>query len=189
MILAAHLDTVNCVRPATGILFENREGRRILRGADGGLGADDKAGVALVLHLHPLLPELGFALFLGEEVGRKGAMQALKANLFPYARAMISLDRKGTEEIIYVQRGKPTGSLKTAQWLADPLGMGHWPSDKGSSTDSYTFVDRVPECLNVAVGYYNPHTEHDEVDLNYLDLLGERLAQVPWGELPIHRKP
>ncbi|MFN3180194.1 MAG: hypothetical protein ACK41R_08645 [Thermus sp.] len=68
---------------AMSLRAENREGRRVLRGAEGGLGADDKPGVALVRHLHPLLPELGFALFLGEEVGRKGALQALKACLLP----------------------------------------------------------------------------------------------------------
>uniref|UniRef100_A0A7C5RF11 M28 family peptidase n=1 Tax=Thermus caliditerrae TaxID=1330700 RepID=A0A7C5RF11_9DEIN len=188
VILTAHLDTVEFT-PATDLQEEKREGRKIVRGKDGGLGADDKAGVALVLYLHSLLPEVGFALFLGEEEGRKGSQEALDAGLFRNARAMISLDRRGKEEIIFVQKGKETGSLQTAQWLADRLGMGHRPSDKGSRTDSYTFADRIPECLNVAVGYHNPHSDKDEQDLDYLDLLGERLAQVPWEELPVHRTP
>lgn len=73
--------------------------------------------------------------------------------------------------------------------MADCLGIGHYPSDKGPRTDSYVFVSKIPECLNVAVGYGNPHRGDDYQDLDYLDRLGERLSRVPWSKLPVHRDP
>ena len=186
IILAAHLDTYvdDNIQEAKEWFWESRG---VVKGKDGAIFGDDKAGVALVLYLHTRLPEVGCALFLGEEEGRKGSQEALNANLFPNARAMISLDRKGKEEIIYVQRGEQTGSREAAEWLAAQLGMGHKASEKGSRTDSYTFKDVIPECLNVAVGYDYPHTDHDTQDLDYLDQLGERLARVQWGAFPVHR--
>lgn len=97
VILVAHLDTVE-LEQATRIQVEGG----ILRGEDGGLRLDERARVALVLYLSPLLPKIEFALFLGEEKGCLGAQDALAANVFPNAQAMISLDRKGQDEIIYV---------------------------------------------------------------------------------------
>ena len=189
IILAAHLDTVN-IQEAK-VWSWSSEG--VVKGINGAIFGDDKAGVALVLYLHTRLPEVGFALFLGEEVGQWGSQEARDANLFPKARAMISLDRMGKEEIIYAQKDKQTGepvetgSREAAEWLAAQLGMGHHASEKGSRTDSYTFKDVIPECLNVAVGYDDPHTVRDTQDLHYLDQLGERLARVQWAAFPVHR--
>ncbi len=65
--------------------------------------------------------------------------------------------------------------------------LGHIAGDKAGRTDSYTFRDVVPECLNVAVGYNRPHEEDDEQDIDYLDALGDRLTQVPWESFPVRR--
>lgn len=152
------------------------------------LGADDKAGVATVLSLALRLEhtEVGYALFFGEEVGCQGSEHASRI-LTP--KAVISVDRAGTDEVIYAQLGQPTASQYTAQWLADELGMGHYPSPNGVYTDSATFAGVAHECLNLAAGYWGAHTNQDTQDLVYLDELVEALAHVPWGDFPLVRTP
>ncbi len=187
ILLTAHLDTVHLDLGEKGYVL--REG--IARGV-GHMGADDKAGVALILYLfRRLSPIVGFVLFEGEEVGRVGAGQAREAGLFRSAKAMISLDRRGTTEVIYAQMGQPTASLEFAQALADGLGMGHKPSPHGVVTDSFEFAPEIPECLNLAVGYENPHRPQDRQNLEYLDRLAEALLAMDWEGLLGHvrRKP
>lgn len=185
VILAAHLDTVSGALPLD---VRAEEGKA--SGVGGGVGADDKAGVALVLHLAQDPPlGVGFALFLGEEVGCLGAEEALKSRLFTKAKAVVSLDEEGRGEVFRVQGGQETASLEAALWLAERLELGHRASDRNTWTDSAVFAGAVPECLNLAVGYERAHTDGDVQDLEYLDLLGEALRRVPWEGLPVRRKP
>lgn len=185
VVLAAHLDTV-AGRVPKGVRVVDG----VAQGVEGALGADDKAGVALVLALaQDPPPGVGFALFLGEEVGCVGSEEALEAGLFRGARAVVSLDRWGKEEVIRAQLGQETASLEAASWLARRLGLGHRVSDRGVWTDSAVFAGVVPECLNLAVGYEGAHTDQDAQDLLYLDRLGEALRRVPWENLPVRRRP
>lgn len=186
VILAAHLDTVDGKPPS-----QVRVSSGGIASADGMMGADDKAGVSLILAIaaHGVPDGVGLALFLGEEVGCEGAKEAKANGFFAKARAVISLDRKGTVDIIYAQAGQATASREAARWLADKLGMGHIPSANGVWTDSAILADVVPECLNIAVGYTGAHSDNDTQDLRYLDRLYEALLRVPWAEFPAYRKP
>ncbi len=56
----------------------------------------------------------------------------------PGARAVVSLDRRGKEEVIRAQLGQETASLEAASWLARRLGLGHRVSDEGPG--------RTPPC-------------------------------------------
>jgi len=187
VVLAAHLDTVSGRRPR-----EVRVEGHVAFGVGGALGADDKAGVALVLWLASLgdkaPQDVGYALFLGEEVGCAGAEEALEAGLFREAKAVISLDRKGTRDVVVAQLGQETASREAGLWLAEELGMGHALAE-GVWTDSAVFAGVVPECLNLSVGYEGAHTDRDRQDLAYLDELAERLATVRWRDLPAVRTP
>jgi len=187
VVLAAHLDTVQGKKPR-----EVRVEGHIAYGVGGALGADDKAGVALVLWLASLGEEgprdVGYALFLGEEVGCVGASEALEAGLFRGAKAMISLDRKGTRDVVVAQLGQETASREAGLWLAKELGMGHTLVE-GVWTDSAVFAGVVPECLNLSVGYEGAHTDWDQQDLAYLDELAHRLLAVRWRDLPVVRTP
>ena len=58
----------------------------------------------------------------------------------------------------------------------------------GVFTDSYNFVDYVPECTNVSVGYFNEHT-HDEIqNMTYLERLAKACVAADWNKLTIKRK-
>lgn len=188
IILAAHLDTVRGKAP-TAIRISGWEAT----GVGGAMGADDKAGVALLLSLasekYGEDEGVGYALFLGEEVGCLGAEEAHENDLFRGAKALISVDRRGTDEVIYAQSGGMTASYQAAEWLAKALGMGHKPSDRGVWTDSAVFAGVVPECLNLAAGYTGAHTDNDKQDLRYLEELKRAIVGVRWADMPVVREP
>jgi hypothetical protein len=187
VILAAHLDTVSGKKPR-----EVRVSGYVAKGIGGMMGADDKAGVALILWLVSLgysgPQDVGYALFVGEESGCIGATEALDAGVLPNAQVMVSLDRRSTSDIITYQAGQATASQEAGEWLARELGMGHELA-RGIWTDSAAFAGAIPECLNVSVGYDGAHTDNDTQDLFYLDELAGALAGVAWSDMPVARKP
>lgn len=156
------------------------------------LGADDGAGIAILLYLLSKDVKGTYIFTRGEEVGGLGAdfysSQPETRAVLQNAKIAIEIDRRGVDEIIYSQGVGDCASEDFTQALCDELRMGHIPSFKGSYTDVATFANFVPECVNIAAGYYNAHTDKEYVDLNYLDTLAERLAQVDWQRLPIKRQ-
>jgi hypothetical protein len=55
--------------------------------------------------------------------------------------------------------------------LCDELnksGMSYIKDDGGVYTDSAEFVDYIPECTNISVGYYSEHTVNEKQDINHL---------------------
>jgi hypothetical protein len=186
VILTAHLDTVAGTKPT-----DVKVSGHLARGIGGMLGADDRAGVALILWLASLgISEprgVGYALFLGEESGCVGAGEALAAGVFPEARVMLSLDRRGTGDLVIAQAGQPTASREAGWWLAEQLGMNH-RLVQGVWTDSAAFAGVIPECFNVSVGYEGAHTDNDTQDLCYLNDLGYALLGVEWEGVPVVRE-
>lgn len=155
----------------------------------GCLGADDGAGLAVMLNLMKNGVLGGYCFTTGEEVGGIGAEEVLKEHptfLKQYKRS-IEIDRRRCEEIIYEQSMGECASEEFTKWLCDELGMGHKPSEFGSYTDVATFAELIPENVNIASGYINAHTVNEQVDLVYLDKLAEQLAKVDWTKAPSKR--
>lgn len=156
----------------------------------GCLGADDGAGLAVMLNLMYRGVLGGYCFTTGEECGGIGAGEVLKdaeAYLKQYKRS-IEVDYRRCEEIIYVQSVGECASEKFTKWLCGELKMGHKPSDGGSYTDVATFAQVIPENVNIASGYINAHTADEKVDLVYIDKLAEALAVVDWTTAPEERK-
>jgi hypothetical protein len=58
----------------------------------------------------------------------------------------------------------------------------------GVFTDSANFIDVIPECTNVSVGYFNEHT-HDELqNITYLERLAKACVAADWSKLTVKRK-
>ncbi len=201
-MFAAHLDDVGVTyEPVRHVIRDH-----IVR-TDGNtiLGADDKAGVLvlmnLMLHRKPGL----YYFFVGEEVGRIGSTYAAHnwKNIFaghpamePYKqalRAVVCFDRKGTSELITHQREERCASDDYAEALCNALKHAHSsihlkPSPHGLFTDSYSFRNIIEECINVSVGYTHAHSEYEEQDMRYLTALCEAVTHVDWNALPWTRK-
>lgn len=187
VLLTAHLDTVHDVTNFNQVEYRI-EDYVVKSAGKAPLGADDKAGVALVLYLAERLP-VNYALFIGEEKGLVGSNKAALAYEYDMwvmtdLKAVISLDRKGVNNIVNSQLGMPCASYEFVLAVQEELPF-LTRIVPGSFTDSAAFMDLVPNVTNISVGYYDQHTNRESQNLLYLDKLGESLLQVDWEKLAI----
>ena len=165
-------------------------------GTDGStlLGADDKAGVVLMLNMiENNIPGL-YYFFIGEEsglVGSKGALKNYSENLSKYKRC-ISFDRRDYGSVITKQMGSQCCSTEFADALISELAKGKMKFKQdptGVFTDSAVFRGIIPECTNLSVGYFNEHSVNEVQNITYLEELAAALLLVDWEKLPSVRKP
>lgn len=192
-IFAAHLDDVSSVASP---IVRISDGRIIRTDGKTILGADDKAGVAVMLYMMSNRVAGRYYLFHGEESGRIGSEAAVRRNggeAFKDFDAMVCFDRRGYTEIITHQAGERCASDDYAKSLAAQFQMSHAPlflspSTHGVYTDSYSFRYIVPECINISAGYDGAHSVGEWQNLRYLDALAQCCVDTDWDALPIVRK-
>jgi tripeptide aminopeptidase len=162
--VAAHIDTVH--RPQRveivqqdGVLVGFDE-----QGERTGIGADDKAGVYLCLHLLEWFDNLAVALFAQEEIGYLGAQNA-DARFFDRVGYVLEFDCPASGLVSYTCGGtRLFGNdgefIKRAWPVLDQHGFNrlqHHPfTDVKALRQRFGF-----SCLNLSCGYYNWHA-HDE---------------------------
>ena len=193
---AAHLDTVapNRLNP---LLYQakNKEGDTLVFTAGTSvLGADDRAGCAvlcwMIRHNAPGL----YYFFTGEEVGQIGSgLVAYDKTLVGKIDHIIEFDRYGYTSIITHQSLRRTASDEFAVALASQLdnaGLpGFVPDDGGSFTDSEAFKETIAECTNVSVGYYSQHSSEEYQNVTFLQDLCNAMLLVDATKLPATRQP
>ena len=158
------------------------------------LGADDGAGVSMLMHLiHNNIPAY-YIFTQGEECGGIGA-KFIADNydylLLQFDRA-IAFDRRGLDSVITYQGGLRCCSDAFAYSLssaisADDFDMMHSPDDTGVYTDTKEFIYTIPECTNISIGYYSEHTQSEKLDLSYFFKLSAALIRINWDALPTVR--
>jgi len=189
-VFASHIDTVS--KEYLSVTHVINKG---IISTDGKttLGADDKAGVTVMLWMiQNNVPGL-YYFFIGEEVGCIGSGKASQYGDFKgkYDK-IISFDRRGTSSIITHQSSTRCCSESFGKSLAKELtnlGLSYQTDDTGVYTDSAEFMDIIPECTNISVGYYKEHTTGEHQDINHLISLAEACTKVDWESLPVKRNP
>jgi len=159
------------------------------------LGADDKAGVAIILDMIRYKKPGIYYLFRGEEVGLIGSGK-LRNSIFENTdlknvTKCISLDRKGYNSVITHQRYKRSCSDEFATEVCRKLNrFGFWfaPDPFGSSTDSRILDDRINECTNISVGYFKAHSDAECQDLEFLIDLTDAFVKIDWESIKSTRK-
>lgn len=160
------------------------------------LGADDGAGVALLFHLI-WSNVAGYYIFTqGEERGGVGAryLSEKHQDLLKQFDRAIAFDRRGIDSVITHQGWGRCCSDEFGTALADAL-MGECEhlmmlnDDTGVYTDTAEFVDVIPECTNISVGYDREHTQAESLNLVYYQHLSSAVVQVAWDDLPVSRDP
>lgn len=186
----AHHDTVHR-KEGTQYVYKSPDNVLTAPGSDC-LGADCTTGVWLILQMIRANVPGFYIIHGGEEVGciGSGAFVRERGDYLKSLDAVISFDRRGVQDIITHQMGCRTASDAFAESLAailkdDMLS----PSSNGAYTDSNEYADIVPECTNLAVGYYNQHTSLECQDLTYAYSLAKRLIEADWSKLVIERDP
>jgi len=194
-MFAAHLDTVGGDVPIEHVI----EGNIIKTNGKSVLGADDKAGVVVLLYMIEAgIPGM-YTFFLGEEVGCKGS-RALSAwveknkNNADYKdiNKVVSFDRKDVDSVITYQMSERCCSDDFAESLIKELGANGLKFRKdtgGVLTDSVHFTDVYAECTNLSVGYWNQHSNTERQDIEFLEKLCVACTKVKWDDLTIKRKP
>lgn len=154
------------------------------------LGADDTAGVYAALRLIEAGVPATFIFHRSEERGGNGS--AWLARHYPdwlgEHDICLSLDRRGTGDIITSQAYGRSASDAFAASLARQVGMGH-KAASGIFTDSANYAHLIPECSNISVGYRDEHSRDERLDLNYLERLIAALGGVDWHDLTVSRNP
>jgi hypothetical protein len=189
-LFVAHLDTVHRV---DGINLFDRKNSKI-SAIDAPLGADDGAGIAILMGL--LCAEVpGYYVFTqGEEVGGIGAkyLREHYADLLLQFDRAIAFDRRNTTSIITHQGYRRCASDEFAEALSEQLnakGLMMMPDNTGIYTDTAEWIDIIPECTNVSCGYFLEHTHQEWLDLNHFVDLVDAVIEIDWDSLPTARNP
>ncbi|MET3289294.1 UNVERIFIED_CONTAM: tripeptide aminopeptidase [Brevibacillus sp. OAP136] len=173
VLLSAHMD----------IYQELEEGRQIvqqgtvLSSTAGILGADDRAGIAIILEIVRNIHQTNFngtlkiAFTVEEEIGLLGSQQ-LDPLYLADVDAAIVVDRRGTRDIVTSCGGIipfcPESYGLLFEQAGAMAGMDDWKVTAGGSSDAKIFSQTfgIPS-VNLSAGYRNEHTERETID--YLD--------------------
>ncbi|MFZ3588885.1 M20/M25/M40 family metallo-hydrolase [Bacillus sp. DJP31] len=180
ILLNAHLDTVD--------VFE--EGRIIMKdgpiwsSSRGILGADDRAGVTILLQLAERLSsnsfngKVKFIFTVEEEMGLIGASNIDDYFLWDVDAAFV-VDRRGTGDIVtscggYIPFCDESYGLFIEE-TAINRGLSGWKCTKGGSSDTRIWAAHGIQSVNLSVGYQREHTSEETLDTdacyNTLELL------------------
>jgi len=194
-MFAAHLDTVGGDVPVNHVI----DGKMIKTDGKSILGADDKAGVVILLYMiEHGVPGL-YQFFLGEEVGCIGSKALVNwieknpnDNRYKNINKVISFDRKDIDSVITYQMSERCCSNEFADDLISKLKINNLTFRKdtgGVLTDSVHFTDLYAECTNLSVGYWSQHTVNERQDIEFLEKLCNACIKINWDKLTIKRKP
>ncbi len=199
-LFTCHLDTADYTQKFVKHEFE--EGH-VMTDGNSILGADDKAGMVVLLYMIEKKVPGCYFFFLGEEIGCQGSRKLAeyffkqktsnKWDKYPFDR-VISFDRRGTKSVITHQMGSRCCSVDFAEALCVEFNLAeptfkYRPDDTGIVTDSAQFMELISECTNISVGYYDEHTFDESQDITHLQNLCRAASKVNWESLPVKRDP
>lgn len=194
VMFTSHLDTATAALTSVNHVFD---GNIIKTDGKSILGADDKAGVTIMLYMiENKIPGL-YYFFLGEEVGCVGSRKVAnvqKEQKIEGINKVISFDRRGTDSVITFQSSQRCCSDVFGEALSKQLNLADdtfsYKNDPtGILTDSIQFITIYPECTNISVGYRSEHTFTEQQDIEHLTKLAEACLKVDWNGLPVERDP
>lgn len=196
IMFCAHLDTYCHLYER---VYHIIEGDIIKTDGTSTLGADDKAGVVIMIKMMEAgIPGL-YYFFRGEEgvtspSGTWGSRQAIKTRkeFFKNYNKCIAFDRKENTSIISQQMYSECCSDEFVDSLITEFknnGLEYKDDSTGMWCDSGVFMELIPECTNISVGYKGEHTFNEEQNIAHLDALVSACLNINWEELPTKRDP
>lgn len=170
ILLNAHLDTV----------YSFDEGREIIKdgniwsSSSGILGADDRAGVAILLETLKRLDATNFhgtvkfIFTVEEEVDLLGARE-VNGNFLSNVDAAFVIDRRGTGDIVTSCSGYEQfcddSFGKFIEETASMHGLTVWKCTAGGSSDTRIWASHGIQSVNLSAGYYHEHTVDECLDV------------------------
>ncbi|MDS7057211.1 M20/M25/M40 family metallo-hydrolase [Klebsiella pneumoniae] len=170
VLLSAHMDTVRGVRKDKKLVIENGEIHAVLPdGKRGILGADDRAGIAIVLTVLRNLEKVNFngrikvAFSREEEIGCVGSSR-IREEWYEGTDLALVVDRQGSRDIV-VGCGQPFCSDAVGDFLEGVAKIADldFTCVEGGISDAVTFSEAGVNSVNLSAGYYNEHTDKEYV--------------------------
>ena len=173
ILLNSHLDVVDEIEVGREILKRGP----VWTSSSGILGADDRAGIGVILHTLKQLQRMEFrapvkvkiAFTVEEEVGLCGA-KAVSAEFLEDVQAAFVVDRKGRGDIVTGTRGIDFCDELFGAMLALIGNLGddedRWEPTLGGSSDTRIWAQQGIQSVNLSVGYQYEHTSREELNLD-----------------------
>lgn len=199
ILLSAHMDSVKGIVKGRKIV-EVIEG--IVSSTAGILGADDRAGIAIILTVLRNVSKSGFngiikvAFTKEEEVGCVGAGQ-IDEEWLRGTNLAIVVDRRGNRDIVINCGGyQPFCDEKVGEFFEEVGAMANmtdWKAVNGGVSDATVFSAYNINSVNLSAGYYNEHSDKEYVNINYckdtIKLILQAFAVVDtfyqaWSDVP-----
>lgn len=196
-MFTSHLDTADFSQSDVEHVFFESDNGDLYVETDGTtiLGADDKAGVTIMLNMiEKEVPGI-YYFFIGEESGMIGSGRVKKeifSNKFENLEHIknvencISFDRRYYNSIITRQMGRDCCKDDFAERLIEgysEVGLSMKKDSRGIYTDSASFMDIFPNCTNISVGYSNEHSYREKQNLTFLEKIANASCEVNWKKI------
>lgn len=203
VMFSCHTDTVHDAKDAAvqqALLYDSNFGHIFLdrqdKTAGSCLGADDGAGVWIMLEMIKANKPGVYVFHRGEERGGQGAesLRLTHSQWLEEFDIAVAFDRRDVDEVITHQGGLRTCSDKFANALAKALNAAdptfkYRPSAGGTFTDTKVYYKLISECSNISVGYAEQHTKFETLDFGHLCKLRDAAVKIDWDALPADRDP
>lgn len=198
VLWSCHIDTMHRNKTKnpdqlTQEVWVDEHGVAFVTDKDDCLGADDGAGIWLMLEMLKADTAGVYVFHRGEEKGCWGSSRMAlhhKDWLAKFTHA-IAFDRRATHSVITFQSGARACSDMLGNKLVELLGMNHMLDETGVYTDTAEYMEIIPECVNISSGYENEHSHRETLDTKYLLSLRDAVCAVDWltADLPVDRDP
>lgn len=160
VLLSAHMDTVRGVLSDRTLIDKNGK----ITSSKGVLGADDRAGIAIILAVLRNMKNLDFngvikvAFSREEEIGCIGASM-IDSNWYAKTDLAIVVDRRGNRDIV-VGCGSAFCSDSVGNFMEEVSGLTDmdWKCVEGGISDAMVFSENGVNSINLSAGYMNEHT-------------------------------
>lgn len=166
VLLSAHMDTVRGVQKDRKLLENNG----VITSDFGALGADDRAGIAIILEVLRQMDKLRFngtlkiAFSREEEIGCVGSSH-IDSKWYEDVDLAIVVDRRGNRDIVVGTCGQPFCCDAVGNFFEEVSKMQgmDWKAVEGGISDALTFSESGINSVNLSAGYENEHTAKEYV--------------------------
>ena len=160
------------------------------------LGADDGAGIWLILGMIRAGIEGYYAIFASEETGGHGSYKLKQdgPDWLMNVDFMLSLDRAGYDSLVTHQGGVQGCSFNFGKYFEDALNsnevavLDYKCDSTGVFTDSANFTGDFPNVINLSVGYFRQHTRDEWLDFYFTEGLLDVLISLDWADIAAYSK-
>lgn len=192
ILWSSHIDTVHRTAGTQPVMIGNGIISLSPKADSNCLGADCTVGVWIMMNMIRAGIPGTYIFHHGEEIGGIGSnyISDVTPDKIKGLQYAVAFDRKGYDEIITHQMSGRCASDDFGNSLIGALHpMGMKLSSGGTFTDTANYAHIIPECTNIAVGYFNQHTPRETLDVNHANDLLRTILTADFSGLICKRDP